>query len=111
MSLQDKVVIITGASAGIGRDLAQRLAKEKATLVLAARSEDKLQQLSDELSAGGTDVLVVRTDVSDPNDLIALVNRTPRVVSFKLIMASSSSESVFNRGLIVRVTITGTIAS
>ncbi|MDG1893611.1 MAG: SDR family oxidoreductase [Fuerstiella sp.] len=76
MSLQDKVVIITGASAGIGHDLAHRLAKEKATLVLAARSEDKLQQLGAELSAGGTDVLVVRTDVSDPNDLSALVDQT-----------------------------------
>ena len=76
MSLQDKVVIITGASAGIGRDLAKRLAKEKARLVLAARSEDKLQQLSTELSDGGTDVLVVRTDVSDPNDLNDLVQQT-----------------------------------
>ncbi|MDG2131479.1 MAG: SDR family NAD(P)-dependent oxidoreductase [Fuerstiella sp.] len=76
MSLQDKVVIITGASAGIGYDLAKRLATEKATVVLAARSEDKLQHLGDELSAGGTDVLVVRTDVSDPNDLNALVEQT-----------------------------------
>jgi short-subunit dehydrogenase len=76
MSLQDKVVIITGASAGIGHDLAQHLAKEKARLVLAARSEDKLQHLSDQLSAGGTDVLVVRTDVSDPNDLNDLVEQT-----------------------------------
>ncbi|MEO2019777.1 MAG: SDR family NAD(P)-dependent oxidoreductase [Fuerstiella sp.] len=76
MSLQDKVVIITGASAGIGRDLAKRLAQEKARLVLAARSEDKLQQLGAELSAGGTDVLVMRTDVSDPNDLSDLVEQT-----------------------------------
>ncbi|MCP4783930.1 MAG: SDR family NAD(P)-dependent oxidoreductase [Fuerstiella sp.] len=76
MSLQDKVIIITGASAGIGRDLAARLAKEKARIVLAARSEDRLQQLSTELSEGGTDVLVVRTDVSDPNDLSALVEQT-----------------------------------
>ena len=76
MSLQDKVVIITGASAGIGYDLTKRLATEKATVVLAARSEDKLQHLGDELSAGGTDVLVVRTDVSDPNDLNALVEQT-----------------------------------
>lgn len=76
MTLQDKVTIITGASAGIGQEIARRFAKEKAKLVLAARSEDKLQQLSEELSAAGCETLVVRTDVSDPNDLRELVEKT-----------------------------------
>ncbi|MEZ6127268.1 MAG: SDR family oxidoreductase [Planctomycetaceae bacterium] len=76
MTLQDKVVIITGASAGIGHEIAQRLAEEKAVLVLAARSEDKLQQLSDQLAAVDCQTLVVRTDVSDPNDLNYLVDTT-----------------------------------
>jgi len=76
MTLQDKVVIITGASAGIGHEIAHRLAKEKAILVLAARSEDKLQQLSDQLATDGCQTLVVRTDVSDPNDLNQLVDAT-----------------------------------
>lgn len=76
MSLTEKVAIITGASAGIGREIAHRLARDNATLVLAARSEDKLQQLSDELSSDGCRVLVVRTDVSDPNDLSRLVERS-----------------------------------
>lgn len=76
MTLQEKVTIITGASAGIGQEIARRLAKEKARLVLAARSEDKLQALAAELSAAGCETLVVRTDVSDPNDLSELVDRT-----------------------------------
>jgi len=76
MQLQGQVVLITGASAGIGREIANRFAREGAKLVLAARSEDRLQQISDELTAAGTDVLVVRTDVSDPNDLSQLVEKT-----------------------------------
>ena len=76
MSLQGQVVVITGASAGIGREIAIRFAKEGARLVLAARSEDKLQQLSDELTVAGSDVLIVRTDVSDPNDLALLVDKS-----------------------------------
>ncbi len=76
MTLQDKVVVITGASAGIGREIACRLAREKPALVIAARSEDKLRQLSEELAASGCRVLVVRADVSDPNDLSDLVDAT-----------------------------------
>ena len=76
MSLHEKVVIVTGASAGIGHEIARQLAQQKATLVLAARSEDRLQQLNDQLSSGGCRVLVVPTDVSDPNDLNDLVEKT-----------------------------------
>lgn len=75
MTVDSKVVLITGASAGIGKAIAERMAAEKARLVLAARSEDKLQTLSDELTAQGTEVLVVKTDVSDPNDLETLAGR------------------------------------
>ncbi len=76
MTLPEKGTIITGASAGIGQEIARRLAREKSHLVLAARSEDKLQALATELAATGCQSLVVRTDVSDPNDLAQLVDRT-----------------------------------
>lgn len=76
MTLSGKVAIVTGASAGIGRDIAHRLAREGASLVLAARSESKLEELSLELQNGGTQTLVVRTDVADPNDLANLVQQT-----------------------------------
>lgn len=76
MSLHGKVVLITGGSAGIGKHVAARLVKDGARLVLAARSADTLQQVADEFSAAGADVLAVPTDVSDPDDLARLVEKT-----------------------------------
>jgi 3-oxoacyl-[acyl-carrier protein] reductase len=46
MILQDKIVVVTGASEGIGRAIAERLAREGAKLALVARSEDKLQEVA-----------------------------------------------------------------
>ncbi|MEU8813760.1 SDR family NAD(P)-dependent oxidoreductase [Actinoplanes sp. NPDC048796] len=64
------VVIVTGASSGIGRATAQRLARNGTTVVLAARRADKLRALAEE--TGG---LAVPTDVRDPAAITALVAR------------------------------------
>lgn len=50
-NIQDKVVIITGASSGIGEATAKELASKGAKLVLAARREDRLKKLQDEIQA------------------------------------------------------------
>ncbi len=76
MNLTDQIVIVTGASAGIGEQICRRLAKERVKFVLAARSEDKLNRLAEQLRGEGCECLVVRTDVSDPNDLAHLVQQT-----------------------------------
>lgn len=67
------VVIITGASAGIGMELARQLSAAGAKLVLAARREDRLHGLNREL--GGTH-LVVGCDVANPADCERLIGRT-----------------------------------
>ena len=64
-SLTDKIVLITGASAGIGHATAVAFAREGATVVLAARSEDRLQQVSDEIEQYGRPTLVLPVDVAD----------------------------------------------
>ena len=72
-SLADKVVIITGASSGIGEAFARRLADEGCRLTLAARSVDKLEALDAELDA---ESLVAPADMTDPADIVNMVERT-----------------------------------
>lgn len=66
--LDDKVVIITGASSGLGVGFARATAAVGATLVLAARRQDKVEAVAEELRTQGTDVLVRRTDVASQTD-------------------------------------------
>ena len=64
---KDKVVVVTGASSGIGLAVCREFAKNKARLVIAARSEEKLAEIAGEL-ASQTEVIYVRTDVSVEDD-------------------------------------------
>ena len=72
---KDKVAIVTGASSGIGYATATLLAKYQAKVILAARSEDKLEVLRKELSAF-TEVISIRTDVSVQEDCRNLIEQT-----------------------------------
>lgn len=72
-TLADKVVIITGASSGIGQACARLLARQGCKLTLAARSLDKLQALSSELAGEN---LVVRADMTVPDDISNMAQRT-----------------------------------
>ena len=73
--LKGQVAIITGASRGIGKAIAQALAKEGAHLILASRSVGALQTLAEELKelSPETQVTVVPTDVTDPKACKALI--------------------------------------
>jgi len=64
ISLQDKVVLITGASSGFGADAARLFAKEGAIVVLAARRKDRLTALSEEIRLAGGKALAVPLDVT-----------------------------------------------
>ncbi len=76
MKVKGSVIVLTGASGGLGEFMARRLASAGAKLVLAARSVAKLDALGEELRAAGGDVLTVPTDVTREEDLVRLVQRT-----------------------------------
>ncbi len=70
MSIQNKVVIITGASSGIGAATAKLLASKGAKIVLAARREDRLQALASEI---GANAIYQATDVTNRDQMASLV--------------------------------------
>lgn len=71
--MKDKVVIITGASSGIGKALAFEMAARKAKVVIAARSADKLAGIEAEITKSGGQVLAVPADVSSEEDCSQLI--------------------------------------
>ena len=71
------VALITGASSGIGLELARLLAADGHDLVLAARNEPKLRELAEELGDGR--VQVIATDLSDPSVVAAVHEQVPDV--------------------------------
>ena len=77
--IKDKVVIITGASSGIGEATAKLLASKGAKVVLGARREAKLKQLVDEIQSAGGQVVYQVMDVVDPADnevIVELAKKT-----------------------------------
>jgi len=70
------VVIITGASTGIGRELALLLAQQGALLALAARNAEKLEEVAAECRQRGCRALVVPTDVAEKSQCKTLIERT-----------------------------------
>lgn len=75
-TFNDHVIIVTGASEGIGRALCLALAPQRPRLVLAARNEARLNELKAEVEAQGAQALVVPTDVTDEAACKALIERS-----------------------------------
>src|SRR5438270_3779118 len=71
--ISDKVVIITGASSGIGEATAKLLASKGANLVLGARREDKLKQIVEEIEKDGGQAVYQKLDVTEPSENDAIV--------------------------------------
>lgn len=74
LPIADKVIVITGASSGMGEAAARYLSEQGAKLVLGARRLDRIQALADELDVSGVNVVTVATDVTKQADVQHLVD-------------------------------------
>ncbi len=72
MDLKNKLMLITGASSGIGAATAKLAAKEGARVILVARSKDKLEQVAEEIHRAGGIAYAQALDVTDPQAVAAL---------------------------------------
>ncbi len=83
MTLAGRVALVTGASQGIGRACALKLAQSGATVALAARSQEKLQELAAEIAAAGGTAAAFPLDVSDEEQIKA---------TFKAVISSARQD-------------------
>ena len=74
-NITGKVIVITGASSGLGEATARHLASKGAVLVLGARRIDKLEAIAKDLRAAGSKVEVLKTDVTKADQVKALVQK------------------------------------
>lgn len=74
MLSSENIVVVTGASRGLGEGLARRFAQDGATVCLVARDQDRLDKVVGEISATGATALAVRCDVTSRRDVESLAN-------------------------------------
>lgn len=73
---KDKVVIVTGASSGIGEAIARTFASSGSKVVLAARTESRLSEITNDIKSSGGEAFFVKTDVSIESDCENLIAKT-----------------------------------
>ncbi len=74
-NIKNKVVVITGASSGLGEETAKYLAEKGAIVVLGARRENKLEQIVNDITSKGGTALYQITDVTSKEQVHALINK------------------------------------
>lgn len=96
-SLEDRVVVITGASSGIGRAAATRFADKGAAVVLAARRAGALEDVARECRASGAQALAVPTDVTDASAVDELARRAHDELGRIDVWVNNAAVSLFSR--------------
>ncbi|HKJ34041.1 MAG TPA: SDR family oxidoreductase [Balneolales bacterium] len=74
-NIEGKIIVITGASSGLGEAAARQLSAQGATLVLGARRTDRINKLAEELNKDGGPALAITTDVTDRDQVKKLVDK------------------------------------
>ncbi len=95
LELNGKVALVTGASRGIGRAIAEGLAAEGVRLVIAARGAEALEETRRALEATGAEVLAVSADVGDDASVTALVDKArERFGQIDILISNASALAV-----------------
>jgi short-subunit dehydrogenase len=93
--LQNKIVLITGASSGIGAATAKAFAKAGSTVLLVARNEEKLIKVVDEISQSGGKAKYFTSDISDYNLVIKLAERIQSEVGTPDILINNAGQGIW----------------
>lgn len=94
--LQDKVALVTGASSGIGRAAAVRLAQEGAKVGVLARSEDKLADVVEEITQAGGEALALDADIAHYDQLeVAVAQILDRWGRLDIVFANAGTNGVW----------------
>ena len=101
--LSEQVIVITGASSGIGLAAARTAARRGARLVLAARSGDDLRQLVDELNAKGTRAVHVAADVGSEEDVRRIADTAQREFGGFDTWVNNAGVSVYGKAVEVSI--------
>jgi len=75
MKLQDKVAIVTGAGRGLGRSVALAFGREGARVVLAARTQEEIDHVAEELRSLRKEAVAIPTDVTDEDQVNGMVKK------------------------------------
>src|SRR6266566_5808136 len=101
--LADQTMVITGASSGIGLVTARKAARKGARLVLAARSEDDLSLLVDEICCNGGQAIAVQADVGSETDVRHIAAEAIRAFGGFDTWVNNAGVSVYGRALDVPI--------
>jgi len=99
VSLRDKVVLVVGASSGIGREAAKLFAAEGARVMAAARRENRLTELRDELERSGHPIEIHACDAANPGDMEQLAQSTREKFGRVDFLIYASGTNVPNRAM------------
>lgn len=95
-AFKEKVTVITGASSGLGKEMAIKLAKKRARLALASRNEEKLKEVNEIRISKGSEAIYVVTDVSREIDCRNLIRKTVEKFSGIYILINNAGITMYS---------------